>query len=568
MTLEAVNRELEFFLSSKEPEVLCIRGKWGVGKTHLWNKAVESAKANKKIPFGNYSYISLFGLNSLAELRFSIFENQISLTPDDEKTNIDKLDSYLSSRFDWRKKAKFIHLIPGLKGITDSDAATALASLTTHEQLICIDDIERRGRDLDIKDVLGLASFLKEQRACKVVIILNEEELTDGDQQDFRESLEKVVDISIEFCPSAVEAAEAAFDTPDEVSKKVASKCVKLGITNIRVIRRIDRLVRAVQPMISEYSSEVFDTVVASVALFSWSNDQPTEAPSLDFIRSLSAEWAILASDEEVMDDSGSKASWKAKLEDYGYTWTDEFDLALMDGVMAGYFTPEKIVPHAKALEAKIVAARADGSFEKAWEAYHGSFANDADEVLDGIYESFKKNFNHITPLNVNGTVTLLKELGREDQAKELIDLYVNERDEGHSFFDLNEYAFAHDITDPDLRAAFDAKAVKLKPPQDFKSALSSIKDSWSEELLGVIAEAPLEKYLEVFKASSGVELRRLLSNAMQFSRISNPSPEMEKITTRTKAALKVIGKETKINARRVRRFGVVISDDDPADET
>jgi len=48
--------------------------------------------------------------------------------------------------------------------------------LTVNRTIICIDDIERRRKNLDLRDVLGLITRLKEQKHCKVWLILNDEE--------------------------------------------------------------------------------------------------------------------------------------------------------------------------------------------------------------------------------------------------------------------------------------------------------------------------------------------------------------------------------------------------------
>jgi hypothetical protein len=59
------------------------------------------------------------------------------------------------------------------KGATDIVQAAAFASI--RDQIVCIDDIERKGKDLRTMDVLGLVSLLPEHRLCKVVLILNDE---------------------------------------------------------------------------------------------------------------------------------------------------------------------------------------------------------------------------------------------------------------------------------------------------------------------------------------------------------------------------------------------------------
>lgn len=72
MSTVLVRAEISRFLKSKEPEVLCIRGKWGVGKTYAWMTFLAAAQDAGEIAADDYSYVSLFGLSSLDELRFSI----------------------------------------------------------------------------------------------------------------------------------------------------------------------------------------------------------------------------------------------------------------------------------------------------------------------------------------------------------------------------------------------------------------------------------------------------------------------------------------------------------------
>ena len=72
-----VHKEIRRFLSSTEPEVLCIRGTWGVGKTFAWRTLLEHAHRNDAIALKSYAYVSLFGIDSLEQLRYAIFENSV-----------------------------------------------------------------------------------------------------------------------------------------------------------------------------------------------------------------------------------------------------------------------------------------------------------------------------------------------------------------------------------------------------------------------------------------------------------------------------------------------------------
>ena len=178
---------------------------------------------------------------------------------------------------------------------------------------------------------------------------------------------------------------------------------------------------------------------------------------------------------------------------------------------------------------------------------------------MDGIYASFMKNFRYITPTNLSGTVALFKELGRPEQAKEMLNHYMANRDESREFFDLNENLFADSVRDPDVRAAFNEKAAQVEEKRDLPAIMHSITDGWDEDRITALATAPIEEYRRVFKSHSGADLRRMLANVFQFDRISNASDPMREITRRAREALRTIGAETRINARRVSRLGVKI---------
>jgi hypothetical protein len=568
LSIALVNSEISKFLESKAPEVLCVRGKWGVGKTYAWTKQLEQAQAASNIALPRYSYVSLFGVNSLDELKLSIFENVLTLSDGQLKADLNTLDSFVNSNLgQWRKLTRLVQSIPFVRSFIGGDAPALLSFLTIRDQIVCFDDLERRGQRLDIGDVLGLVSFLREQRACKAVLILNDEALTGEAKERFETYLEKVVDVSLVYEPTATESVGIALQGRDPVSQRIAELCTSLGISNIRVIKKIERVVHAIQPMLAKFDEEVFRQAASSLVLFCWSHDQPGEAPTLEFLTTKKAKNVFgLQKDENL---PANEAAWNALLEAYGYTWTDEFDLALIEGVRDGYFDPAEIAKHAQELHDKVIATKADGSFEDAWRLYHDSFADNHDEVLDAIYASFMKTFRYITPLNLNGTVTLFKDLGRQGQAAEMLKHYVENRTEPRSFFDLAHYPFSGDITDPDVKQAFAEKCAALEEKLDVPAMLLALKDSWSDEVLAELSTLPIEEYRKAFKGTNGKDLRKMLAGVLQFDRIVNASAEMKEISRRAREALKLIGAESPINARRVGKFGIDVgapADDAPAE--
>lgn|SRR5262249_50019406 len=233
---ELVRGEIRRFLKAKEPEVICVTGDWGVGKTYTWQTELDAARRQKEVGLNRYSYASLFGVNSLDGLKSTLVENLEFLDAPSENyeevgTNFVKLLM--------EKIAKYHKLAEGIPGLGQflSKAGPFYFS-AVHDQIICIDDLERRGKDLRLKDVFGLISFLREQRKCKVVLLLNDEKLEDS-KKDFDTLFEKVIDVKLIFAPTAAEALDIAIEEKYEVAKLLRENCESLGISNIRVIKKL-----------------------------------------------------------------------------------------------------------------------------------------------------------------------------------------------------------------------------------------------------------------------------------------------------------------------------------------
>jgi hypothetical protein len=552
-----VKNEIRKFVAKPNAEVLCIRGKWGVGKTFTWTTELTEAQQHRQVALDRYSYVSLFGVNSLVELKAAIFENVIELKNGIKKPDLNTLDEFVSTVSSWRKLTRLGQSIPFVSKFIGNDLTGVVTFMTIRDQIICIDDLERRGQKLDIGDVLGLISYLREQRNCKVVLILNDEQLKADAKKDFEKSLEKVADISVTYEPAVSESVAIAIKATDELHKTVAERCTALGITNIRVINRAVRYVEVLAPLLAEYQPDVCRTAISSLVLFSWANDQPEAAPTLNFLENKSPSHYRSRRDGEMPP---SEAAWNALLDSYGYVATDDLDRVLIESVRKGYFNPDKLKIAAQALNAQIIASKADGSFDEAWRKYHDSFDNDQKDVLDGLYASFMANARYISPTNLNGTVSLFKELGEGGRAKEMLDHYMIERaDEGREFFDLDDSLFGGNVTDGDVRAAFAEKSKVAEEKRDVAALLLSIKDGWDDDRIAALSTSPVDEYRKAFKSHVGKDLRSMLSNAFQFDRIVNASDQMRAISLRAREALKEIGQESPINARRVRRFGIQV---------
>ena len=85
-----------------------------------------------------------------------------------------------------------------------SETGTSSESLTDYRKiLICIDDIDRKSKDLDLKEVFGFVNNLVENLNAKILLIANEDELRKevniDDKDNYSLLREKVIGISVSF---------------------------------------------------------------------------------------------------------------------------------------------------------------------------------------------------------------------------------------------------------------------------------------------------------------------------------------------------------------------------------
>ncbi|SMQ68593.1 hypothetical protein SAMN06295905_1596 [Devosia lucknowensis] len=559
MSIEHVKTEIDGFIKGTSPAVLCLRGPWGVGKTYTWRGLVDEHAAKRTNGLKRYALVSLFGVNSLDALKAAIFESSVPLegaAPQPDETTV--ADLFNKAEKHGRPLIKFMEGLPVLRTLVPSGITSMLSFLSVRNMIICFDDLERRGKGLDLADVLGLASLLKEQRGCRVVLLLNEDKL-DAEKPVFDRYLEKVVDVSLKFSPTVDEAVAIASSGETAIEASTADICRLLGLQNIRIMHKIDVNLRKLRQLLSRYDPEVFERMKLSMALFSWSHLDPDAAPSMTFVRAYNR---YIPNEKMTTEELG----WVAVLEALRFSHADEADLDLMRAAVDGFFDVEALHRHADGYAAAIEAERQDGSFEKAWDLYHDSFDEDEDDVLSAIEASFRRSFKRISPTNLNGTIKLFKELGRPEKAKELLDLYVQGRDDEASFWNLDEYMFEENVSEPEVREAFAEKLYAIPDERDFRSALEGLRNGFNEEDLVMLAAVPVDEYYKMFKEAKGPQLRRLLAGAFTFAKVVNPSPPMTAIMGRAKEALKKIGSESPINARRVAKYGIAVPKKNPAE--
>ncbi|WP_156150792.1 hypothetical protein [Hyphomicrobium sp. 99] len=550
MSIDVLKNEITRFLASTEPEVLCINGKWGTGKTHAWNDLV--LKSKEAFGLKQYGFISLYGINSPEKLKLAILENTLPVEQIGEKIDPKTIWSnpVTNTKNRWRKPVAWLGSLAGMVDL--SEVFERLSFLAVRNQIVCLDDLERKGDDLKIKDVLGLATFLKEQRNCKVVLILNEGAFEKTEKDDFLQFFEKTVDTHIKFEPTAQECSTIALPNDTRIHEELRNHVVALGITNIRVIRRVERMARLLEPLLATYHPSVFSNFMKELMLLGWSRYSEA-APKIEFLKNRRSQ---LYGKEE--DGSPDEELWGTILDEYGMQYFSRTSEIVLESIERGFFIPDLVNEEAQRLDSGYKEKQGDDDFHNAWRLFHDGFDDNQDEVITGLNDSFRKNAKYIRPLNANSTVTLFRDLNQGSLADELVQLYVDSH--GPEVFDVRNLFLPDDISDEGFKKAVTKKQAEVKDSRDPKQVLLTIAQnrSWSDEDIALLSAMSEDSYLRLFKdLKNGSELSACIRMALSFKTMGGAGELETSIADKTKAALIKIGNESLLNRRRVKKYGI-----------
>ena len=434
-------------------------------------------------------------------------------------------------------------------------------------RLICIDDLERKGKNLRIQDVMGLISYLRERRKCKIVLILNEDELDQAERGDFEKYQEKVIDVSLLFAPNEEDSVKIALgEARVGVLATLGEFCISLGVSNIRIIKKIERLVLQVEPLLSGMQEAVLRQAVQTLTLFGWAH-YSKQAGLIDYsLNKLTDPLMGLGGEDKLTED---ERKWQGILDAYGFTSVDHLDLALLEGIRAGFFDEERLVRRAQELDQQNKALSSQKDIEAAWRRYRDSFDADDKLVVQGLLDACRKNIDHLSVGGLNSAMRVLKALGQADDAKALLDEFMAKRQEDRAFFDLDAHPFPEELDDPDLRAAFAERLGTLIEKRDPAEILIRIDadKSWSIDDIKTLCTLGAEDFYGIFKKLKAIDLRRAVRASLSLGRNNPNDKDHASITANATEGLKRIAAELNVNKLRVAKW-VSVSTSSPRSRT
>lgn len=495
-----VKEVLEKFAIEPECSAIVLKGKWGVGKSHLWDSVIRAKK--EQLSKSYYSYVSLFGIGSLKELKQAIYENFRSKNSAVEVGARSAEDLIDSGRGFFRRGIK---LLGGLKGA--APVIDSYQSLAISDVLICIDDFERKSNKLSDAEVLGLISWLVEKRNCKVILILNEEWLAKA-QGEFNDYREKVFSFEVEYNPTSAQAARLIFNPDDPAEKELVANIVDLDVNNVRLLRKIKYYHQYMLSIVGSDNPYLWRDIrsVIPLAVLARYNEagSPISLADLEKFEGVDVSYLTDDASEEEKKAAAEKDEQAQRLRKYGYFRTSDFDREIINLVRKGYLDSDVTRGVIDAALTQSAAAAAEFKYNSAWHMYHNDLSKSQDEMVAEFDDAVNSYLNYMSVDRLGSVVRFYRELGMDRRADEIIDQFFVILGSSRSLNDRSE--LWDEPSDSKIKFELDRYFDSLGSTMALKDAMEwLLTKRFTAEALSVLvrsSEVDFYKYLTSSEAS------------------------------------------------------------------
>lgn len=562
MTTVPVVSALDCFIADATPTALALHGSWGRGKTTLWQRRVAEARSAGRLT-RSYAYLSLFGLNSISEVRTELY---LVLEAAAAPAPAAKQPLTLDPRKLWRRRARLTkdalsvtadaELDTGL-GATMTGAVRAWARRRLKNVLICLDDLERRGRDLRVLDVLGLVNELVTTRNCSVALIFNDASLGEG-EAEWSAHHEKVFTQEVHFAPDAATCVGLILPDGAAETQELREALIGLGVTNLRVVQRalaFWRLANQASPR--PLAAATRHKVANSVALLTFAHLGAGEgAPPIRAVVGFASMAHYMRMQNQEVPPQ--ERAWARQLDTWGIPLDHDLDAALARLVTHGHVDDPTLHAALDDYEGVGDEQQARAGLDAAWAAYGGTFDDNRDEVIRQFDQNFTRLAGRESARQLDAIAGLLRRLSADDVADRLIETWLGHRVGARvgelEPSELNEW---EPISDPVLirraaeqRAAFPRPAAPLQDAFDTLSA----RQGYSPEHVQAFAAVTVEELEAFVRRQRGRRVAQGVKSVLELT----GDESAPRAVANMRDALRRIGAESSYQAERVARiYGV-----------
>lgn len=574
--MEQLTKSFDVFFESCSG-VAVIRGDWGVGKTYYWDQYIKDRISSKDVKHIAYSYVSLFGKNSLQDIKSGIFQNAKAIASDE--TIIEAFEDELRkadvkySRFSLVKGAwdfalsKTSHLgrlTSTAKKIPFLDKFSNLLSSAEYgfvnNYVVCFDDIERKGAGLSIKELMGLVDELAQRKSCKVVLIFNEKSFDkDGkDLEQFQAYREKVVDVELLYNPSCELNFSHVFSMEQDEFDFLRSIIVRIGVKNVRVLRKLKALIAAHSIYLENKSEDIkreFYLHAAVLCISYYTGDGFINY--VDLRASLvGGSWGeyLSASPENLTPGQLAFKNINVDLQ----LSESRFDACIGDYLESGYVDVEAVKKVILELEERYRISSVHAKLRAAWSIYHDSFDDNCEEFKLSLKKLLNEDVESISLSDFSSAIEILDELGEEVDS--YTEAYISARQESFTHEAIFSSSTLERVKNVNLknRVVDASKASRVFNIDDITLKISKER-SWDPEDISYLYGLTVQDFVDWLHSAPEHLTLKVRSGLLFFKGTHTANPDDFKmyasIGKNIENALRVVAQENALNLLRVKNM-------------
>lgn len=251
MTSKTTLQIIEQLKETSHPPIVLLDGDWGIGKTYLIENELRPIIEEQPEVFGEYHYISAFGITSVAEFLDQVVSLYISNQREGSKylQGVTKFSDKLAQMCGADKNTAGViqGTIAGVTGLLRQEAINRIKDIT-----LVIDDLERLTDEKLIADIMGICLKFAEHNKLKIIAIANVKALK------AESKVEKVFSDVIRLNRTTEELLNIVADIYNEKLDNTLRQALltafrgaevhDLDIKNLRVIKRaINRIIKLLE---------------------------------------------------------------------------------------------------------------------------------------------------------------------------------------------------------------------------------------------------------------------------------------------------------------------------------
>lgn len=548
MSMKATKEQLKDLLSNPEMKVIALSGKWGTGKSHLWEDVQKEMGLKAR-------YASLFGLPDVQQLKLKLVQKDLAGAVSTGGKVRDALGKIIDFSLD----------VSGSSVIAGGVANLALTLLPKwlKGQLLVIDDLERRNAKFEIDQLLGFIDEFTKQHDCRFLLILNEEHLgKDSVLKDWEEYKEKVIDHELRLHTTSEEACEIAYSkrkVHHSYQAVIQEAVIACGITNIRVIQKVIQTVERLLGDGQGLSDQVLKRMIPSIVLLAGTYLKGIQdGPPADYIIRAGTPftWTVSHARQDKQADEAElqqKEKWNAFLRSVGIEMADDFEAWAWRAIKDGMVDTTKIDALIEEYRRDEQKWRTEQAITHLFDGLMWDFDLSEDEIRNRL-DAIRSGLGWVDPYALTNTVNLVDciEPSLSPVADAMVKQWVELRRAANKPVAIEVPDTFNRICHPDVMAYREEWIAVNKEVKPLELAWGVVAqhNGWNQEDAAAIEGASVEDYKSKILTLNPKDRERFMRVCVQRAREGGVFPQS---LHRFKQALRELMADDQVNDRMKR---------------